>query len=107
MAVYEPTAATTPDAAAIVRECIESGSSAMLLDEGATPPQLFDLSTGFAGDLVHRLTLYSIPLAVVVSDLTAHSVHFQDFAREANRGRLFRFMRSRAEAIAWLALRDG
>jgi len=88
--------------AAVVRECIESGARALLLDRGALPPAFFDLSTRVAGDLVHRITLYGIPMAAVVPDVAAHSPSFQDFAREANRGAGFRFVPTAGEAEAWL-----
>jgi hypothetical protein len=90
------------DGADPVRACIENGSPRMLADDGALPPAFFDLSTGMAGDIVQRLTLYEIRMAAVVPDVSAHSGPFQDFAREANRGRWFRFFPDRAQALAWL-----
>lgn len=85
-----------------VRACIENGDRLMLADDGALPPAFFDLSTGMAGDIVQRLTLYEIRMAAVVPDASAHSGPFQDFAREASRGRWFRFFPDRARALAWL-----
>jgi PadR family transcriptional regulator AphA len=86
----------------LARRCIESGTGALLLDADALPDEFFDLSSGAAGALLHRLTLYGIRLAGVVEEPTRHSSAFQDFMREANRGRQFRFFGSRAEAVAWL-----
>lgn len=85
-----------------VRACIESGAGGILADDGALPPAFFDLSSGMAGDVVQRLTLYEIRMAIVVPDASVHSGAFQDFAREANRGRWFRFFPDRARALAWL-----
>jgi hypothetical protein len=72
------------------------------LDDGAIPREFFDLSTRVAGELLHRLGIYGIRLAAVVPDPTTHSVPFQDFVREANRGGPYRFFANRSEAMAWL-----
>src|SRR5687768_3054858 len=108
-AFYEPSPeeADPPDAAAIATRCVESGSGALLLDRSALPPAFFDLSSGFAGELLHRLGLYGIRMAAVVSDPSRCSRSFQDFVREANRGRQFRFFATRGEAVEWLSADSG
>jgi hypothetical protein len=98
-----PQAAGAFDSTAVVAACIESGERNLLLDGGALPPEFFDLSTGVAGALVQKLTLYEIRMAGVVPDPSIHSQSFQDFAREANHGRWFRFFPGREQAVAWLA----
>lgn len=90
------------DATGVVTRCVESGARALLLDRAALPPAFFDLGSGFAGELLHRLGLYGIRMAAVVSDPSRCSRSFQDFVREANRGREFRFFPNREEAIEWL-----
>jgi hypothetical protein len=91
------------DAAGVVNTCIESGTDRLLLDDGALPPEFFDLSTRIAGTMVQRLTQYEIRMAAVVPDPSIHSQPFQDFAREANTGRSwFRFFPDREQAVAWL-----
>ena len=90
------------DPHAVVTACIEHGSYTLLLDSTALPQEFFDLSTGVTGALVQRLSLYGIRMAGVVPDPSVHSRAFQDFVREANTGRQFRFFRTRAEALAWL-----
>ena len=52
--------------------------------------------------MAQRLTLYEIRMAAVVPDPSVHSRAFQDFAREAERGRWFRFFPDRERAVAWL-----
>jgi hypothetical protein len=99
---FEPSPGEAFDPRAVATQCIESGSRALLLGVEAVPPEFFDLSTGVAGELLHRLSMYGIRLAAIVPDPSAHSPAFQDFAREANRGRQFRFFPTRPEAIAWL-----
>ena len=99
---YRPPSSGPFEASDVVAACIENGHYTLLLDSAATPPELFDLSTGIMGDLVRRLTLYRIRMAVVVPDPARCSRPFQDFMREANRGEQFRFFRTREEAVAWL-----
>jgi hypothetical protein len=41
-------------------------------------------------------------MAGVIPDLSAHSLHFREFVREANAGRQLRFFATRQEAIDWL-----
>ena len=103
--IFEPVGpahADLLDPAAVVAGCIESDCRSLLLDVESLPPKFFDLSSGLAGELLHRLSTYGIRLAAVVPDPTRHSESFQDFVREANRGRSFRFSRTRGEALQWL-----
>ncbi len=90
------------DPTAVVTRCIESGSRALLADASALPPEFFDLSSGVAGELLHKLSLYGIRMAGVVPDPSVHSDAFQAFHRETNRGSQVRFFPTRAEAVAWL-----
>ena len=95
-----PEQALTPELIAV--GCIESGARAILLEEASIPVEFFDLSTRFAGELLHRLGIYGIRLGAVVPDTTDCSDAFNDFVREANRGKAYRFFSSRDEAVRWL-----
>jgi hypothetical protein len=99
----EAQAAGTFDPLTIVRDCAENDAQALLFDSGALPPAFFDLSSGVAGDLLHRLSVYQIRMAGVVPDPGAYSPRFQEFMREANRGNQYRFFTDREAAIQWLA----
>jgi len=90
------------DPAAVVAGCIESGAHALLVDRAALPDTFFDLSSGVAGELLHRLSVHGIRMAGVVPDPAAHSQPFQDFLRETNRGSQFRFFIDREDAVRWL-----
>jgi Domain of unknown function (DUF4180) len=90
------------DPTKVVVSCIEDGCHSLLLDGDSIPSDFFDLSSGRAGELLHKLSVYGIRLAAVVPDPTRHSAPFQDFLREANRGNQFRFFPSRDEAVLWL-----
>jgi hypothetical protein len=90
------------DPAAVATECIESGVGSLLVDRAALPAAFFDLSSGVAGELLHRLSVHGIRMAGVVPDPEAHSQPFQAFMREANRGTQFRFFINREDAVRWL-----
>lgn len=100
---FEPEGARPIDPVRAVVACIEQGTFALLLDAGTLPAAFFDLSTGVASEVVQKLVNYGVRMGAVVPDLDAHSVRFQEFAREANRFAQFRFFATRAEAVAWLA----
>jgi len=67
----------------LVGACNERDVWNVLFDEGALRPEFFDLSSGFAGDIVQKLVNYGIRVGAVVPDVTAYSEAFRDFAREA------------------------
>jgi hypothetical protein len=90
------------DPRAVVESCIESDARSVLADESALPPAFFDLGTGLAGELLHKLSTYRLRLAGIVPDASVHPTRFQEFLREANRGDQFRFFTTRDEAIQWL-----
>lgn len=86
----------------LIAGCLENGSGLLLADEGVLPAEFFDLSSGFAGELVQKLANYDIRMAAVVPDESVHSSAFQAFAREANRSKQVRFFASRVQAVEWL-----
>jgi len=90
------------EAGAVVTQCIESGSSLLLLDSAALPTEFYDLRNGVRGVIVQRAAQYGIRLAVVIADVEIRSDSFQAFAREANRGGCLHVARNRANAIRWL-----
>jgi hypothetical protein len=99
---YEVDPSRPFDPTTIVTSCGESGADSLLFGESSLPAEFFDLSSGLAGELLHRLSIYHMRLAAVIPDLTLHSSHFQAFVLEANKGEQFRFFSTRQEAIDWL-----
>jgi len=89
----------------IVIDCIEQGAQSILIDEDAVPAECFDLSSGWLGELLHKMSVYRIPLAIVIKDPERYSLHFQSFLREANQGNSIRSYKSRSDAIRWLTER--
>ena len=51
---------------------------------------------------MQKLVDYRVRMAAVVPDLAGCPERFREFAREANRGRQFRFFATREAALAWL-----
>jgi hypothetical protein len=94
------------DPTAIIQGCAENDADCLLFDEHSLPPEFFDLSSGLAGELLHRLSIYYMRMAAVVPDLAVHSANFQAFAGEANKGEQFRFFSTREQAVRWLAQRQ-
>ncbi len=70
------------------------------LDEG-----FFTLSTGVAGEILHKLVMYQVKLAVLgdISRYTAESASFRSFAEETNRGRQAWFVSNLDELRARLS----
>lgn len=101
--IHTPDRFDPGDAPRLAIECIENGRSGLLLLPEATPPEFYDLSTRVLGELVHKLSVYGLRMAVVVEGLEGRSQNFRDFVREANaRNALLFFTENRAEAERWL-----
>ncbi len=97
---FDPETHSNP--AEVVIKCIESGTESILLDESSVSTEFFDLSSGLLGELLHKMSIYRMKLAIVVSEPGKYSQSFQSFLCEANRGNSIRSFSSRQEAINWL-----
>jgi hypothetical protein len=73
--------------------------TAILLDRQFNP-HFFDLSTGFAGEVVQKCVNYGLRIAVIGGDRQHWSTHFSAFADESTRHGRFIFAASVAEAKA-------
>jgi hypothetical protein len=87
----------------LVEACYERDVWNVLFDDGALRPEFFDLSSGFAGDMVQKLANYRIRAGIVVVDTSDHSDAFREFVRESNRSGSARFFQSDTDAISWLS----
>jgi PadR family transcriptional regulator, regulatory protein AphA len=97
----DPTIRYTPQD--LVGACYERDVWNVLFDEGALPPEFFDLKSGFAGEVMQKLANYGIRAGVVIPDMSDYSDAFRDFARETNRSGSARFFRNGTDAISWLS----
>ena len=86
----------------IIEDMANSNSKSLLIDEGVLPDGFFDLSTGIAGELLHKTSTYRVRLACVVADPSIYSQQFESFVHEANRRNDIGFFTTRDEAIRWL-----
>lgn len=87
----------------LVSACFEKDVWNVLFDAGSLRPEFFDLSSGFAGDMVQKLVNYGIRAAVVLPDTAGYSESFRDFVRESNRSGPVRFFEDREAAVTWLS----
>ncbi len=62
-----------------VIHCIEESRKGILLDEASTPEDFFDLSSGLLGELLHKLSIYQLPLAMVIFRPEKYSKNFNLF----------------------------
>jgi hypothetical protein len=100
----QPLMRAADDVIRVLEGCGECEAQSVLLFAENLPPGFVDLSTGVAGQILLKLQLYRVRLAVVLPlETTPHSEHFAAMVREANRGRDFHVASTRAEAEAWLA----
>jgi hypothetical protein len=65
-------------------------------------PDFYDLSTGFAGEVVQKCVNYGIRIAVVAANVEQRSTSFRQFAEESNKHGRFVFVPSLEEALARL-----
>lgn len=87
----------------LVGACYERGVWNVLFDQDSLRPEFFDLSSGFAGEMIQKLANYGIRIGIVAPDVAAYSSAFRDFVRESNRSTHARFFPDRAAAISWLS----
>ena len=66
-------------------------------------PAFFHLSSGLAGEAFQKFTNSRLRVALVLPDPTAYGERFAELAHEHARHPLIRFVRSEAEARAWLS----
>ena len=82
-----------------VLELVGSGTDRAVIHEQQINPEFFDLSSGFAGEVVQKCQNYGLRVAVVVEPGKTRSTHFQQFAGESNRQNRFVFVATVAEAL--------
>lgn len=84
-------------------EVYAGGADRIILGEDQLHPDFFDLSTGFAGELVQKVINYGMRVAVVAGDHQQRSVSFRQFADETSRGNRFVFVTSVEAAVQRLS----
>ena len=75
----------------------------LVLSEAELGQNFFDLSSGFAGELMQKFVNYDQKLAIVVEDFSRYSSSFQDLAREHSDHPNIRFFHDEASAQSFVA----
>lgn len=75
----------------------------LILGEAELGCEFFDLSSGFAGELMQKFVNYDQRLAIIVEDASQYSASFQDLAREHRDHPNIRFFTHEAAAQQFLA----
>ena len=65
----------------------ETECEVMIVEKSALPEEFFDLSTGFAGEILQKITQYRMVIAIAGDISGYESKALRDFVRECNRGR--------------------
>jgi hypothetical protein len=73
-----------------------------LLDVSNFDRRFFDLSSGFAGELLQKCSNYQVRVVIVGEYAPLMSSRFGELVVELNRGTLVRFAPTRSEAAEWL-----
>lgn len=89
------------DISAALGACL--GSEGLVLTENDLAKEFFDLHSGLAGELFQKFTNYKLRVAIVLPDPEAYGERFRELAYEHMSHSLIRFVRSNAEAKAWLS----
>jgi hypothetical protein len=90
-------------AAELVSACIGEDCSRLLISHEILSEAFFLLSSRFAGEFLQKLQNYRLQTAVVIDAERDYGERFNEYLREARRGRFSRLFLDRAEALGWLA----
>lgn len=86
----------------LIAACGEIETNRLLLEESLLHPDFFDLSSGLAGAILLKLSIYRVKTAVLANLSAIKSKPFQDLIRESNKRGPIHFFDTRAAAEAWL-----
>ncbi len=86
----------------LVSACGENETNLLLIHDGNLPDDFFDLSSGLAGEILLKFSIYSIRTAAVVSQDRIKRGKFPEMMIETNRGKDFGIFFEKKKAIEWL-----
>lgn len=87
------------DAMEIIGEMLSRGLKQLILNERNVSPEFFQLKTGFAGEVLQKLTDHRIKVAFVGQFESYRSKSLQAFITESNRGNQICFTNSLEAAL--------
>lgn len=91
-----PKLTTDRDAVDLVGQAYSHNSQLVVIPKERLSADFFELKTRVAGEMLHRLLLYKIRVAIL-GDVSRHaegSISFRDFVIESNRGNQIWFVSS-------------
>lgn len=95
--------ASARDVDRVIEAAFSSGAGSALLYAANLPAAFFDLSSGEAGEILHKLRLYRIRLAVVCPPgSVSYSSRFGEMMAEERRGAWFGAFETRDAALEWI-----
>lgn len=86
----------------LLAECYGIESSRIMLDEAHLPPGFFDLKSGLAGAIFHKLSVYQVRAAIVADLDGIKSQRFRELIHECNQGDDIHFFDNVSQAEQWL-----
>jgi hypothetical protein len=78
------------------------GADGLILTEEDLAQEFFELRSGLAGELFQKCMNYRLRLAIVLPHPEAYGERFSELAYEHSSHNMIRFVRTKAEAEAWL-----
>ncbi len=93
----------SPDTAIeLMLACGRAKTNNLLIDSTLVNDDFFDLSTGFAGELLQKFVNYQIRVAMIFHTGATYTPSFERFLVEAKEGREMRAFDSYDAAVSWL-----
>lgn len=90
---------TVEEATDLIGNLYYQGYDGMLLYENQITPDFFNLETGFAGEILQKISNFRMRL-VVIGEVSKFSRKSQvDFIHESNKGKTFNFFATLDEAL--------
>jgi hypothetical protein len=87
----------------VFEACHEQQTDNLIILESCFHADFFDLKTGLAGEIFHKLSIYKIRTAFVGKWAEIKNERFQELIYECNKGNQFHFAPTLTEAERWLA----
>ncbi len=78
------------------------GASAIIIKSNNLPDKFFDLSSGFAGEVLQKCVNYRKKIAIVGDFKQVESKALKSFIIECNRGNQIFFCKSKEDALSFL-----
>jgi hypothetical protein len=94
--------ANVSDVTQILEACFNNQTRRVLFYSENLGKEFFDLSSGMAGEILHKFRNYGLRVAVVQSQSLLVSSRFSEAMKEENLGSYFRLFEKRDLAQEWL-----